>query len=81
MAHSEDPLLRETAFRVFTGSPNLIMDLQPETVVAVLEKGLQDPHSVEVSVHTQCIICLLGYETPPLSPASWVIPGPGHFSI
>ena len=49
MAQSEDPALRETAFRIFAGSPNLIMDLQPESVVAVLQKGLQDPQSVEVS--------------------------------
>ncbi|KAI0684888.1 ARM repeat-containing protein [Cytidiella melzeri] len=48
MAQSEDPSIRETAYRVFAGSPNLIMDLQPESVLAILQKGLQDPQSVEV---------------------------------
>ncbi|CAL1712081.1 unnamed protein product [Somion occarium] len=48
MAESNDALARESAFRVFAGCPNLIMDLQTETVLAVLEKGLQDPQSVEV---------------------------------
>lgn len=48
MAQSEDATNRESAYRVFAGSPNLIIDLQPQTVLAILEKGLQDPHSVEV---------------------------------
>lgn len=48
MAQSEDSATRESAYGVFSGSPNLIMDLQPESVVAVLQKGLQDPQSVEV---------------------------------
>ncbi|KAI0090866.1 ARM repeat-containing protein [Irpex rosettiformis] len=48
MAQSEDPSNRESAYRVFAGSPNLIIDLQPQTVLAILEKGLQDPQSVEI---------------------------------
>ena len=48
MTEESDALSRESAFRVFAGSPNLIMDLQTENVLAVLQKGLQDPQSVEV---------------------------------
>lgn len=48
MAQSEVASARESSYRVFSGSPNLIMDLQPESVLAVLQKGLQDPHSIEV---------------------------------
>lgn len=48
MAQHPDPGLREAAFRVFAGSPNLVMDLQTESVLAILQKGLQDPQSVEV---------------------------------
>ena len=48
MAENEDPAARESAYRVFSGSPNLIMDLQPETVLSLLHKGLEDPGSVEV---------------------------------
>ena len=50
MAESEDPIARENAFRVFAGSPNLIIDLQMDSVLAVLQKGLQDPQSIEVSI-------------------------------
>ncbi|KAI6101042.1 armadillo-type protein [Pisolithus croceorrhizus] len=39
---------RECAFRVFSGSPNLVMDLQTEAVLSVFQKGLQDAHSVDV---------------------------------
>lgn len=49
MAQGENPNNREAAYRVFAGSPNLIMDLQADSVLAVLQKGLQDPQSVEVS--------------------------------
>lgn len=48
MSESNDTLARESAFRVFAGSPNLIMDLQTENVLDVLRKGLEDPESVEV---------------------------------
>lgn len=50
LAQNPDSSAREMAYRVFAGSPNLIMDLQPESVLGVLQKGLQDPNSVEVSV-------------------------------
>ncbi|EIN06364.1 ARM repeat-containing protein [Punctularia strigosozonata HHB-11173 SS5] len=39
---------REVAFRVFAGSVGLIGDLQVETVVGVLTRGLQDSESLEV---------------------------------
>lgn len=50
MAESADPSARESAFRVFSGSPNLVMDLQIESVLAVLQKGLQDQQSIEVRI-------------------------------
>ena len=40
--------LRESAFRVFAGCPNLVMDLQTDAVLAVLVRGLQDQYSIEV---------------------------------
>ncbi|KAI0077247.1 ARM repeat-containing protein [Panus rudis PR-1116 ss-1] len=48
MAEGSDSLSREAAFRVFAGSPNLVIDLQTESVLSVLQKGLQDHESVEV---------------------------------
>ncbi|KAF4565293.1 hypothetical protein EYR36_001863 [Pleurotus pulmonarius] len=41
-------LLRESAYRVFTGCPNLVMDLQTDAVLSIFQRGLQDPYSVEV---------------------------------
>ena len=61
MAEDEHPASRESAFRVFAGSPNLIMDLQPETVVRLLQKGLEDPSNVEVSAGISLIL-LSGFE-------------------
>jgi hypothetical protein len=40
--------LRESAFRIFAGCPNLVMDLQTEAVLGVFQKGLQDSESVPV---------------------------------
>ena len=40
--------LRESAFRVFSGCPNLVMDLQTDAVLNVLGRGLQDQYSIEV---------------------------------
>jgi len=40
--------LRETAYRVFAGCPNLVMDLQVDAVLSVFQKGLQDCESIEV---------------------------------
>lgn len=48
MTQSADSIARESAFRVFAGCPNLIVDLQTESVLSLLQKGLQDPQSVEV---------------------------------
>ncbi|KAG6825124.1 hypothetical protein H0H92_004620 [Tricholoma furcatifolium] len=39
---------RASAFGVFAGAPNLIMDLQPEAVLGILKRGLEDPESIEV---------------------------------
>lgn len=41
---------RESAFRVFSGCPNLVMDLQTDAVLSVLGRGLQDQYSIEVKV-------------------------------
>ena len=48
--------LRESAYRVFAGCPNLVMDLQTDTVLTVFERGLQDGYSVEVSLTISCFI-------------------------
>ncbi|CCM06072.1 uncharacterized protein FIBRA_08319 [Fibroporia radiculosa] len=48
MAENTDASTRESAFRVFSGTPNIIMDLQTEAILAVLHKGLQDPESIDV---------------------------------
>ncbi|KAF6749808.1 armadillo-type protein [Ephemerocybe angulata] len=40
--------LRESAYRVFAGCPNLVMDLQTDAVLQVFQKGLQDNESIEV---------------------------------
>ncbi|KAG1724025.1 hypothetical protein EDB19DRAFT_2028959 [Suillus lakei] len=39
---------RECAYRLFSGCPNLIMDVQTDAVLTVFRKGLQDSQSVEV---------------------------------
>ena len=39
---------RESAFRIFSGCPNLVMDLQVDVVVSVFEKGLKDSESIAV---------------------------------
>lgn len=56
MTESEDPITRENAYRVFAGSPNLIMDLRMDSVIGMLQKGLQDPQSVDVSVHRSPVL-------------------------
>ncbi|KAL0577237.1 importin subunit beta-3 [Marasmius crinis-equi] len=40
--------LRESAFRVFAGCPNLVMDLQTDAVLSVFSRGLKDEESIEV---------------------------------
>ncbi|TFK34400.1 ARM repeat-containing protein [Crucibulum laeve] len=40
--------LRESAYRVFAGCPNLVMDLQTDAVLGVFQRGLQDAYSIEV---------------------------------
>lgn len=39
---SPGALLRNGAYKIFAGSPNLVMDLQTEVVLGVFQKGLQD---------------------------------------
>lgn len=48
LVHSSDPMGREIAHRVFTSSPNIILDLQVETVLATLQRGLEDRDSIDV---------------------------------
>lgn len=50
MTNSSEPGQRESAFSVFGGCPNLVLDLQTEAVVEVFSRGLQDPQSVDVSL-------------------------------
>lgn len=40
--------MRQSAFRVFAGCPNLVMDLQTDVVLGVLGRGLQDQYTIEV---------------------------------
>ena len=40
--------IRENAYRLFSGCPNLVMDLQVESVLGLLQQGLRDPFSIEV---------------------------------
>jgi len=42
--------MRESAYRVFAGCPNLVVDLQMDAVLAVFQRGLQDGYSVQVCV-------------------------------
>ena len=60
MVQSPDPGLREAAYRVFEGCPNLVMDLQTDAVIGVLQKGLQDAQSIQVTrqVHLTCRLFL-----------------------
>lgn len=51
MVNSPEAITREAAYRVFTGSPNLIMDLEMDSVLGALQKGLLDPESIEVRIH------------------------------
>ncbi|KIJ63543.1 hypothetical protein HYDPIDRAFT_92367 [Hydnomerulius pinastri MD-312] len=48
MTQTAEAGFRECAFRVFSGCPNLVMDLQTDAVLSVFQKGLQDSQSVDV---------------------------------
>ncbi|KAJ3514366.1 hypothetical protein NMY22_g14756 [Coprinellus aureogranulatus] len=48
MANQPQAGLRESAYRVFAGCPNLVMDLQTDAVLQVFQRGLKDGESVEV---------------------------------
>jgi uncharacterized protein YoaH (UPF0181 family) len=48
MCQSQNAGLRDGAYRVFAGCPNLVMDLQTDAVLGVFQKGLQDAGSNEV---------------------------------
>lgn len=46
--------LRESAYRIFSGCPNLVMDLQLDAVLGVFQRGLQDQESIEVRNRCYC---------------------------
>lgn len=48
MCKGADPTARDSAFRIFAGCPNLVMDLQTDAVLRVLQDGLQDRQSIDV---------------------------------
>jgi hypothetical protein len=50
--------LRESAFRIFAGCPNLVVDLQADGVLGVFQKGLQDNESVAVSLLFLVVACM-----------------------
>jgi len=41
---------RESAYKIFVGWPNLVMDLQIEAVLGVFQRELQDQESIEVGL-------------------------------
>ncbi|GJJ16311.1 hypothetical protein Clacol_010608 [Clathrus columnatus] len=47
-AHDTDPRQRESAYRIFSNAPALMGDQQVDAIVRVLQRGLQDPESLEV---------------------------------
>lgn len=49
-AHDTDQRQRESAYRIFSNAPVLMGDQQVDAIVRVLQKGLQDPESLEVSL-------------------------------
>ncbi|KAG1888483.1 armadillo-type protein, partial [Suillus fuscotomentosus] len=48
MTQTGEAGFRESAFRLFSGCPNLVMNLQTDAVLTVFRKGLQDSQSVHV---------------------------------
>lgn len=48
MAQTADPNAREVAYQVFSGCPNLVMDLEIDNVLGTFQKGLEDSDSVDV---------------------------------
>ena len=48
MTNAQELGLRESAFSVLGGCPNLVLDLQTEAVVEMFSRGLQDPQSINV---------------------------------
>ncbi|KAH7920554.1 ARM repeat-containing protein [Leucogyrophana mollusca] len=48
MTQTGEACFRECAYRVFSGCPNLVMDLQTDAVLSVFQKGLQDAESIDV---------------------------------
>lgn len=49
MAQAAEEGARESAYLVFAGCPVLVLDLQTNGVLELLQKGLQDAGSVDVS--------------------------------
>jgi importin-5 len=58
VAAQDDPGARESAFAIFAGCPILILDLQTETVLQLLQKGLQDPSSLDVCLFLSLLVWL-----------------------
>lgn len=48
---------RESAYRIFGSVPALMGDQQVDAIVRVLQRGLQDPESLEVDLH--CHVSLI----------------------
>ncbi|KIK93959.1 hypothetical protein PAXRUDRAFT_33792 [Paxillus rubicundulus Ve08.2h10] len=69
MTQSAEPGFRECAFRVFSGCPNLVMDLQTDAVLSVFQKGLQDSQSIDVRLAAlrACVSYLTASDTHQLS--------------
>jgi hypothetical protein len=61
MCKGADPTARDSAFRIFAGCPNLVMDLQTDAVLRVLQDGLQDRQSIDVRFHSFAQIIIFNF--------------------
>ena len=52
---------RESAYRIFTGCPNMVMDLQIDAALGVFQRRLQDQESIEVGLFFWIASCFISY--------------------
>ena len=53
---SDNASIRESAFRVWSGVPVMLLDMPMDQLKPLFEQGLQDAH---ISVRILCFICLI----------------------
>lgn len=54
MTQTGEAGFRECAYKVFSGCPNLVMDLQTDAVLSVFRRGLEDAQNIEVEHMLLC---------------------------